>query len=133
MLGFQPFPEHEAESLHPHLQVDHLPYNDYTMCILFRTQLAALFWQFSIVLRTYLYLFLCVQDVNSLLAQYSDLHQLMDMWVILAVPSVASVGPTVLNWRLQAEREMISQGKPGLSDDQVNTFVGHRLAVFLIK
>lgn len=39
----------------------------------------------------------------------------MDAWLVLAVQDVQQV----YQWRLQAERQMRGEGKPGLTDEQV--------------
>ena len=43
----------------------------------------------------------------------------MDAWVVVAVDD----HEYVFEWRLQAERAMAAQGRPGMSDEQVRAFV----------
>lgn len=58
-------------------------------------------------------------DINRFIAQYQDLHDSFDSWLILAVQSP----DVVYRWRLQAEHNMKTSGKPSLTDEQVRDFI----------
>jgi D-glycerate 3-kinase len=43
------------------------------------------------------------------------MHRSVDAWIVVAVSDAA----VVHRWRLEAERNMRAQGKPGMSDEEV--------------
>jgi D-glycerate 3-kinase len=59
------------------------------------------------------------EDMNAALANYVPLWDKLDRLVILHVPDYRMSIP----WRQEAEHKMIAQGKPGMSDAEIRSFV----------
>jgi D-glycerate 3-kinase len=59
------------------------------------------------------------QDMNQRLRQYLPLWALLDRLIVLYVPNYR----LSQQWRKEAEHKMIAQGKPGMSDAAIDTFV----------
>jgi len=60
-----------------------------------------------------------IQEVDRLLHSYRTLHDLFDLWLLLAVKDLSQV----FAWRLEAEHKMLAAGRAGLTDSQVRDFV----------
>ena len=68
-----------------------------------------------------------LNGVNERLGDYeAKWHGKMDAWVVLGLEDVSSV----YGWRLQAERAMAAQGRPGMSDAQVADFVSRYMPAY---
>ena len=67
-----------------------------------------------------------IQEIDQHLVTYKTLHDLFDAWLVLAVQDVS----IVYKWRLQAEVEMRSSGKPSLTDQQVADFVSRFMPAY---
>ena len=68
-----------------------------------------------------------LNGVNERLGDYeAKWHDKMDAWVVLGLEDVSSV----YGWRLQAERAMAAQGRPGMSDAQVADFVSRYMPAY---
>ena len=76
--------------------------------------------------RAELHAYVGLEVVNERLEAYAAWHDLMDAWVVLAVDDPAHV----YEWRLQAERAMISKGSAGMSDAQVADFVSRYMPAY---
>ncbi|MEP0979903.1 glycerate kinase [Leptolyngbya sp. FACHB-17] len=59
------------------------------------------------------------RDMNRQLRNYVPLWELLDRLIVLYVPDYQ----LSKQWRKQAEHQMIAQGKPGMSDAEIDQFV----------
>ena len=59
------------------------------------------------------------RDMNERLRDYEPLWDLLDRLIVLYVPDYR----LSLQWRTQAEHDMIAQGKPGMTDAEIVEFV----------
>lgn len=57
---------------------------------------------------------------------YAKLHAMFDGWIVIAVSDINAV----FDWRLDAEKRMMSSGKPGMTDAQVGNFVNRFLPAY---
>jgi D-glycerate 3-kinase len=73
-----------------------------------------------------------MKQINTLMRGYEQFHRMFDNWVVLAVEDPMMIEDSVQEWRLQAEREMKSKGKPGMSDDAVGHEVLKRDCVICV-
>jgi hypothetical protein len=77
------------------------------------------------------YAMLCcalLQEVNRRMGEYGEVHGSVCAWVVLAVQDPACV----FAWRLQAEREMIAAGRPGMSDEQVCAMLCYAMMCYAV-
>ena len=67
-----------------------------------------------------------LREINELLYCYEPLHALFDAWLVLALADLS----TVYEWRAQAERVALAQGRAGLSEEQVRDFVSRFMPAY---
>jgi D-glycerate 3-kinase len=65
-------------------------------------------------------------DVNEQLGAYAAWHELMDSWIVLATSDIS----LPYRWRLEAERAMAAEGRPGMTDEQVADFVSRYMPAY---
>ena len=69
-----------------------------------------------------------INAVNTHLKSYSDLHTMFDGWLVIALMDISYV----YQWRLDAEKKMISSGKSGMSDNQVADFISRFMPAYQV-
>lgn len=67
-----------------------------------------------------------LEVVNTKLADYKALDDLVDAWIIIQVDDVS----WVYKWRLQAEVRMRESGRLGMTDEQVEDFVSRYMPAY---
>ena len=59
------------------------------------------------------------REVNRSLAHYQDWHDQLDAFIQLIPKDIGDI----VNWRIEAEERMKSQGKPGMSRDEISSYI----------
>ena len=67
-----------------------------------------------------------VDEINSLLERYSEWHEQLAAWVVVAIDDVQHV----YRWRLEAEQAMKASGRDGMTDEEVRDFVSRYMPAY---